>query len=192
MKPLALLALVALAGPALADGPPKDADWPCVQRKVPHLSLGSVWAGPLPDDALEARSQDGAIRETAARLALRRTGEDEARALIAATAPGDRAALYLAVFRDIDHTRDRVMQGIARYARKQTELDTRINALRVEQRGLEGSKDFDRIDTVERDLDWATRIFRERQQSLTYVCEVPVILEQRAFALGREVMAQLQ
>ena len=47
------------------------------------------------------------------------------------------------------------------------------------------------MDAVEKDLDWSMRIFRERQQSLTYVCETPVILEQRAFAVGRAVEAVL-
>jgi hypothetical protein len=34
-------------------------------------------------------------------------------------------------------------------------------------------------------LAWDTRIFRERSQSLTYVCETPVLLERRAFELAR-------
>ena len=32
---------------------------------------------------------------------------------------------------------------------------------------------------------------KERQQSLTYVCETPVILEQRAFALSRAIAGRL-
>ena len=44
---------------------------------------------------------------------------------------------------------------------------------------------------VEEKLLWDTRIFDEREQSLTYVCESPVLLEQRLFALAREIMAQL-
>ena len=34
-------------------------------------------------------------------------------------------------------------------------------------------------------LGWETRIFRDRAQSLTYVCETPVLLERRAFELAR-------
>jgi hypothetical protein len=52
-------------------------------------------------------------------------------------------------------------------------------------------QDFDRIDALEEELDWSTRIFKDRQQSLTYVCETPVILEQRAFSLGRSIAALL-
>ncbi|MEI4472739.1 hypothetical protein [Frigidibacter sp. MR17.24] len=187
-----ILIAALLAGPALADGPPADPDWPCVQRRVPHLSLGAMWAGPAPDAEAEARAGTPAIRALAGRLAQRRTSEDEAAGLIAAQPREDLLPLYLATFHEIDRTRDRVMQGIARYARKQVALDARIADLREDQRGLQGSKDFDRIDAVEKDLDWSTRIFKDRQQSLTYVCEVPVILEQRAFALARQVMSQLQ
>ena len=34
-------------------------------------------------------------------------------------------------------------------------------------------------------LAWDTRIFKQRAQSLNYVCETPVLLEQRAFAIAR-------
>ena len=39
---------------------------------------------------------------------------------------------------------------------------------------------------------WDTRIFRERERSLRYVCELPTLLEQRAFTLGREIAAALK
>ncbi len=51
--------------------------------------------------------------------------------------------------------------------------------------------DFDAIDAEEEALDWDQRILTERQQSLTYVCETPVLLEQRAFALGRALSAHI-
>jgi hypothetical protein len=43
-----------LAGGARAEG---EADWPCIQRKQPHLSVGQLWSGPPPDEttAEEAR-----------------------------------------------------------------------------------------------------------------------------------------
>ena len=36
-------------------------------------------------------------------------------------------------------------------------------------------------------LTWETRIFEERVQSLTYVCEVPTLIEQRLYALAKTV-----
>ncbi|RYI14311.1 MAG: hypothetical protein EON48_11985, partial [Acetobacteraceae bacterium] len=50
---------------------------------------------------------------------------------------------------------------------------------------------FEKIDAEEEKLDWDVRIFTDRQAQLTYVCETPVILEQRAFALGRAIAGHL-
>ena len=36
-------------------------------------------------------------------------------------------------------------------------------------------------------LTWETRIFDERVKSLTYVCEVPTLIEQRLYALARTI-----
>jgi len=40
-------------------------------------------------------------------------------------------------------------------------------------------------------LNWDTRVYDEREQSLRYVCETPVLLEQRLFALGRHIAEHL-
>ena len=68
-----------------------------------------------------------------------------------------------------------------------------VQARRARMATLEAADkpDFDAIDAEEKALDWDQRIFTERQQSLTYVCETPVILEQRLFALGRALAAGL-
>lgn len=192
-----LLLALAVAAPALADGPPVDPDWPCVQRKQPHLSLAQVWAGPAPDAAELELARTPEIDALAKALALRRMPVEEAAAAIAAFGADHDAAsvvaLYAATFDHINATRDRIIGGIARYAHKQAALERRIGELRDEMTALEAAetKDFDRMDAVERDLDWSMRIFQDRQQSLTYVCETPVILEQRAFALGRAAQALL-
>ena len=86
------------------------------------------------------------------------------------------------------------MAGITRYAHKQEALDgadrgsCATSSRRSRRPRPRTSTGWTR---VEEELDWSTRIFQDRQQSLTYVCETPVILEQRAFALGRAVEAQL-
>lgn len=189
------LALV-VAAPAWAAGPP-DPDWPCVQRRQPHLSLAQVWAGPPPDEATLALARTPEMREAARVIALRRTPLPDAEARIADFAAGHDAqavqALYVATFEQIDKARDRVLAGITRYAHKQAALEAEIAAARAEFDAASAAEpqDFDRIDAAEARVDWSTRIFQDRQQSLTYVCETPVILEQRAFALGRAAVAAL-
>lgn len=192
-----IAAMVVMAGSAGGAADFSDPDWPCVQRKQPHLSLGQVWSGPLPDAATTARAEAPEIQALARTLEQRRLPVDEAEAKIAAFAagrdPADLVALYLATFQRIEAARTRVMEGITRFAHKQEALETEIDARRAEMERLQAAepRDFDRIDALETQLDWDTRIFRDRQQSLRYVCEAPVILEQRAFALGRAVAGHL-
>ncbi len=45
--------------------------------------------------------------------------------------------------------------------------------------------DTKELTELENRFTWDKRIFQERSQSLTYVCEVPTLIEQRLFALGR-------
>ncbi|MBK0399875.1 hypothetical protein H0I76_11795 [Limibaculum sp. M0105] len=180
-----------------------DPEWPCIQRKVPHLWPGQMWAGPPIPDPLPDWRADADVAELAHLLAARRTSDAEAEALIADFAAGlgeDRAQrltlLFAGAFALIDAERTQIIGGIGRYARKQTALADRLDATREAASALEArpSLSFDEADKLEALQDqilWDTRIFKERQQSLTYVCESPVILEQRAFWLARTIMAQL-
>lgn len=197
MKYLILTITVLAGGPVLAASG-TDPDWPCIQRKQPHLSLGQVWTGPVPDAATEAMIADPQIDQLAARLEQRRLPLAEAEADIAAFAKdADNAhltALMLAIFNKLEPDRSALIAGIARYGQKQVDMAQRIEERRAEMQRLSAAEtpDFDAIDAAEEALDWDQRIFVERQQSLTYVCETPVILEQRAFALGRAIASHLK
>lgn len=195
MKRLLLAALL-LGTPAIA-GPSDDPSWPCIQRKQPHLSIGQLWPGPLPDDGAAELAQRPDIAALAQVLEQRRLSLPEAEAEIAAFAERASAeeltALFVAVFDRIDAYRSRIMSGVARYAEKQVTLSAQIEARRAELTHLSAAPepDFDKLDAEEARLDWDVRIFTDRQSQLTYVCETPVILEQRAFALGRAIAAHL-
>jgi hypothetical protein len=49
----------------------------------------------------------------------------------------------------------------------------------------------DKLPDLEQQMTWDTRIFDERNQSLSYVCESPVQLEERAFNLARIIQERL-
>ena len=184
--------LTALALPALATQP--TADWPCVQVLQPHLSLGQVWSGPAPDPKAPPAPEIAAVAD---RIVERRMTLAEAEAEIAAFAGTHDAAgltaLMQAAFDRIDRHRSMLIAGISRYGHKQVALAAQVEQRRERMAQLEKADkpDFDAIDAEEAALDWDTRVFTERQQSLTYVCETPVILEQRLFALARAISAHL-
>ena len=171
-----------------------DPDWPCIQRLQPRLSLGQAWTGPTPPDGAAIPAETAALAE---RLVQRRMTMDEAEteiAAFAATTDAEGLALLMqAVFHRIDTQRATIIQGISRYGHAQVALAAQVETRRRRMAELEAadSPDFDAIDAEERALDIDMRVFTDRQHSLTYVCESPVILEQRLFALGRAIAAQL-
>ncbi|MCV2446045.1 hypothetical protein [Paracoccus sp. DMF] len=197
MKYLVLAMALAAAGAAHAESG-TDPDWPCVQRKQPHLSLGQMWSGPEPDEAIRSLAETPEIAALADRLEQRRLPLAQAEAEIAefskAADNQKLSALMLAIFERIDPDRSALISGIARYGHKQVDLAKRIQERRDRMEALQKAEtpDFDAIDAEEEKLDWDSRIFQDRQQSLTYVCETPVILEQRVFALARAISAHLQ
>jgi hypothetical protein len=190
-------ALALLAATPIWAASGSDPDWPCIQRKQPHLSLGQVWTGPAPDEATKELARDPKIAALADRLEQRRLPITEAETEIGAYAetadPAHLTALMLAIFERIEPERSALIAGIGRYGQKQVDLAKMIEDRRAKMAEMETaeSPDFDAIDAEEKALDWDQRIFTERQHSLSYVCETPVLLEQRAFALGRAIASHL-
>lgn len=196
LKPaLALLAAAAIAG--LAGGPGRadpavDPDWPCIQRKMPSLSVGQMWPGP---PAAGDVSADPELVRLAGIMAPRRTSLDEVKALATDYAggiePGERQArmalLFTGILDRIDAERRDVMGGISRYAHRQAAMADAVKAEEADFAKLRDAPDADpdKVEEAQDKLNWDIRVYRERAQSLTYVCETPVLLEQRAFAIAR-------
>lgn len=195
---LAAALLLVLAGPtgARADAA-ADPDWPCVQRKVATLSAAQMWPVPMPEPTEAERAEARALAEVARRMASRRVPVEEvtaeARDLVAGLEGKARArelaAFFEAIVVRINVERGQVISGIGRYARRQAALSDEVEARQLELARLEAApeaaRDATRIEALRTALAWDTRIFRERQQSLAFVCEAPTLLERRAFTLGR-------
>jgi hypothetical protein len=54
------------------------------------------------------------------------------------------------------------------------------------------SRDQTKVDELVSRVEWDTRIFDERSRTIGYVCEVPVLIEQRLFALARAIQQALE
>jgi hypothetical protein len=197
---LAVLLLTTIAAAPAAEN--HDPDWPCIQRKVPELSLGQIWTGPeLPASARDwAKDKDIAV--LVEELAARRVPVEDAQKQIRDFASGmpagqakDRMTMLVqGLFDHMNAERSEVISGIGRYARKQVELAGRLRKEASELDALRAEAGADTGDVAARTdrLTWETRIFEERVQSLSYVCEVPTLIEQRLYALAStiaEVMA---
>ncbi len=56
----------------------------------------------------------------------------------------------------------------------------------------EATPDQAKIEQLSSQLLWQTRIFEDRQRVIKFVCEVPVAIDQRLFALGRAIQQGIE
>ena len=176
-------------------------DWPCVQAKVPEISVVAVWDGPPIEQAAAAWQAAPEIRELVARLAARRTAMEEAQTRIAQFLTGDAAAkadkgklLFAGLFETLNSERGAVMSGLERLARSEKELAEQIRSDTSAMHELQDARapDQAKIDEFASRIEWNLRIFEDRRKSIRYACEVPVIIEKRLFALSRAIQQTME
>ncbi len=180
-----------------------DREWPCVQRKVVTLTASQMWDGGDVEGLTPSRNDDS-IERLVPLLASRRVPIEHAAAAVAQFAdaqPHDKRddalrRLFAGLLSTVNADRAVVMSGIERFYDRQ-----RARAAEIERQGtairqlkeLAASNEQARVELVaaEERYNWDVRVFTERQQSLPLACEVPVLIEQRLFALGREIRARM-
>jgi hypothetical protein len=180
---------------------PRYPDWPCVQAKVPDISAAAVWDGPPIDGAAGRWHDDPQTSDLVTRLAARRTPMEDAQKSIAGFVAGDAAAradrgtrLFTGLFETLNSQRSEVMNGLERLARREKALAEQIKADTSALYALQdrAPPDQARIDELTSQIQWNTRIFEDRRQSIKYACEVPVIIEKRLFAFGRSIQQLME
>jgi hypothetical protein len=193
------LSTLLLQSPVKAETP---ADWPCRQRYVPGLSEGAVWTGPPLDESSRKWSDDPELTALVEKESSRTTPVETAVSAIrdyAAKLPErDRSTklqqLFSGLFITIDTERNQIINGIRRYSRRQALLAKRIEerSSELSQLPIPGDPEVAaHASELEQQLYWDSRIFDDRKRMLPYVCDQPVVLEQRLFALAREIVANM-
>lgn len=204
-RPCMILVCVAvalnLAFPAFA-AQGDDPDWPCIQRKVPQLSLGQIWNGVELQPATSEWMKDAIVSALVVELSARRVLLTEAQQKIRTYAHGlpeserDRhlTMLVRGLFDHMNRERSEVISGIARYAHRQRDMAARLRheASAVDTLRARPDADPDELALRNDRLVFETRVFQERAQSLSFVCEVPTLIEQRLYALTKTISQLLQ
>jgi hypothetical protein len=199
---LAIAIVASLAPQAVAQYRGKtDPDWPCEQIKTPTFSLASIWAGPALDLSSQSWRSESDVADLEAQMAQRRVPIADVEAAIAgfkakAGPDGDAKLLraFAAAFTDLSQQRSQILDGLDRVGRRQRALADRI---RAENEAVEKSSDQNPAgqappgaNSQER-LLWDIRIFDDRRQTVTYVCEAPTLIEQRIGEIARAVQQAL-
>ncbi len=191
------------------NAPPPDAavaeakaasDWPCVQRKVMTLTSTQIWDGP-PVEELSGWESDAEIQRLIPILASRRVPEEEAakeikkyaESLPEAERDQKLTLLFAGLLSEINRNRTAVVNGIETFQKRQRLRATELEREGVEIAALKDKNLSEEEMTKATELyNWNARIFQERQRNIPLACEIPVLIEQRIFALGREIRTHMK
>ncbi len=178
--------------------------WPCVQGYVAEVSAGAFWTGELP--ASEAVANNEAlmrlVEEASDRTISYEQSLDKIKAFLdqlEGSSPEhkqEQAALLIVALTDsINGKRVKVLKGIDRFSKRQQMMITRIedqdNKIRAIKNGETSENGSALADLEDRQM-WDIRVFEEREFQKNYLCEQAVLLEQRFFFLGRDIVAWLE
>ena len=195
--------IIACVAPIAHAADAANPDWPCIQRKVATLTSVQMWDGPAVDDLTQWKDNDETSKLVAV-LVSRRVPLEQAAASIAqfaAAQPQDKRdealkLLFAGLLSTLNTDRGTVMNGIERFQRRQKARAAEIERQDAELRQLKERATADEnaraeLAAAQDRHNWDIRVFTERQQSLPLACEVPVVIEQRLFELGREIRSHM-
>ena len=197
---VALILVLGRAASAFA-ADPRYPDWPCNQIKVPELSVAAIWTGPPIDDVGDTWERDPQIKDLVVRLAARRTPLDDAEKAIgdflAANAADKQTRaklLFAGLFATLNRERTVVMNGIERFAQRRALVADRIKAEARQMRELQDApnRDESKVNELTNSIEWDTRVFEDQRKTISYVCEVPIIIERRLGALARAIQQSIE
>ena len=196
----AIMLLSASTGAALA-ADPRYPDWPCPQAKVPEISIAAVWSGPAIDDVGASWKDDAKVAALVAKLAARRIPLEEAQKDVADFLTGTAEEktrkgklLFAGLFDTLNAQRTSVMNGLERVMRKQREAVDKVRGDTVALQELQSgaTPDQAKVEELANQVNWETRIFEDRRRVMKFVCEVPTAIDQRLFALAREIQQDME
>lgn len=179
-----------------------NADWPCIQHKQPVLTAPQMWDGP--EIAAEGkRSDDSAIAKLVPLLTSRRLPLDDVMKDVKAlsdTLPNDQrdaklTELFQSVLAEINRARASVVNGIEKFQRRQILRSKKLeeDGLKLAELNKSAETDLKNQDAArlaaeaQTRYDWDARVFQERQQNIPIACEIPVLIEARAFAIAQAI-----
>lgn len=195
---VAAILMSACAAAHAAD--PRYPDWPCIQAKVPEISLAAVWAGPPLEDEANGWKDDAKVAALVEQLAARRIPIADAQKAVteflAASPDKTRSGkrVFAGLFDSLNAQRSAVLGGLERVTRKQREAVEKIRSDTAALQAMQSAAapNAAKIEEMNNQLLWETRIFDDRRRVIGFVCEVPTIIDQRLFALGRTIQQEME
>lgn len=195
---LGLTGMAGVEAQRAATGPP---DWPCVQRLIPELAWGTIWAGPSPDELEQDWWEDEEVGRTVRFATSRSTSEEQALERVGdfidsveeSEAERRLTLLFAGLFELTDRERQRTIEDIRQAARAQLARLETISAMvdELEERRADEAANEAEIERLSEALFWEQRTFQHRQQALPAMCDQPYLLEERLARMVRQITARM-
>ncbi len=178
-------------------------DWPCVQRKVPAISPAQIWDGPSIDGITDFDPQ---IRDLSDVLESRRVPAEDAEKAIKEFAAAQPEAerdkrltqLFASFLAKINSDRQFVMTKVEEFQRRQKGRATELEkeGQKLAEKGMAATDELlpteTKLTPEQQEYNWNAKIFQERQQNLTMACEIPQLIEQRAYEISHLIREQMK
>ncbi|ERL49831.1 hypothetical protein [Halomonas huangheensis] len=184
-----------------ATGPP---DWPCVQRLIPELAWGTMWAGPSPKELDQQWWEDEEVGRVVRFATSRETSRDDAikrvHEFVEQVASGPQAErerrltlLFAGLFERVNSERGRIIERIRSASRGQLSRLERVSGMVDELEAMRASQEASAsdIERLQQELHWEQRTFELRQQTLPALCEKPYLLEEELSRMVGAIRAEM-
>jgi len=176
-----------------------DPDWPCIQVLVPKISAATIWDGPAVDDVESSEVLTRASSEIIANVidydqALIDQDIDEYLQTTTSVEPNQALTHLFGRFLDrLNTKRATQIKTIKRYTKTQRDSATKIENLLDKITALQNQseRNTEKIE-LESQLHWQKRMFKERETSFKYLCELPQEIFQKAGEIARTISSRLQ
>jgi len=194
MRALSLLIAALLL---CAAGPPADPDWPCVQRLVPTLTPGTLWAGHDPTgDWHQDPGVVAMVRAVSPRAVPVEAAAERLSAYTSTLPIPERseklAELFAGLVDETNVQRSGIIDRLRTITRRQRLLADTSSRVSAELAALPADTPATQRSEVAERRVLINREYEEVERTIRYACEAPVAMEAKLGTLARALQSSLE
>jgi len=190
------LSTLLVAGPVSAQS--VDPEWPYVQALIPEVALAVMWPNVIEESKLGKWRDNDQVAQLAEALGDIPAFTDKEEKLIAEFVklqPQEQLTdsldqLAEGVMSVANRLRSRYISGIKRYTRQQIAIASQVEQSLNKLAELGDDQSPERTE-LEESLTWHERVYDQREQAITSLCERPVELEEKLSSVMRNLSMHL-
>ncbi len=198
---IGLISLIAMNANAQVEQIP---DWPCIQQFVEEVAPAVIWAGPDPTPFAskwqEAPHVVNLVRQLtddsdSESLDYHKLISEFSSSLPTNSKNEDLTSLFYGVWETFNDRRKRYMRKIIKYAKHQREVSYQLANLLEEIENFDTQSDAaqqaEEFQELEERVNWHMRIFDKREKAIIFLCERPILIEERLGEVARAIYSVL-